>query len=511
MKKTLPKAFTDLRLFSNRNVLIIIFLLQSGFVFSGVRDTTNQTIIKIHNIEGLTGNIEEQEKIIYDAVELLNEAINSQVFQNYMLDYDFGQVFDYIPSPAEKFDNQKILNLLLEAHEPDHHLNKLERNDRVIDISLKFISSSEKPESMKEHYLAAAFAYSGKSEISVIREFFINGSAEEFANTLIHEYMHVLGFSHRDDISRDVDVAFGYGNGFMAYMKWRKSHILERIKIQSENVELLDKRELIEGNKRYYKNGVLQFEIRQSSEENYTMLRYDTCGFLLTESDYAKSIRSSGDFSLTEKRAYDMGKRVIWVETRDPVSSLVKEKVHYYKYGGVWIRKLYDRTDSKDTKITVTSYFENGDKQIECTMLKDGNAYYTKEFLDGPLRIYNKGSDLLYELNYSKGYLSDTLDFSSNGQLIEIPFRNGSVNGVVKFKADGKNYQLLVKDNFRDGKVYEISKKGSLKEVSGSEFMIINFGYRIHSAVKEPYITLDKVIRELVSLLEPIDAMIKSD
>lgn len=193
---------------------LLIFLFSITSLYSA--QLPEKTLVKIHYIEGDFIS-QEDKREFYEAARYMEEVINSKFFQDSVRKLTFTYPFRTFDQD-KKYSTDEIIDLLLLGEEPHHfRTNSVPPEDiksGVIDIAIRVM---DRAKSILKDDPASAYAMSGYLEITYFKK--PNDGPDDpkyIADVLIHEYMHVLGFSHEDD-EREGDVAYSVDRVFSDY------------------------------------------------------------------------------------------------------------------------------------------------------------------------------------------------------------------------------------------------------------------------------------------------------
>lgn len=207
--------------FSQRSIgktipaVLLIFLFSITSLYSA--QFPEKTLVKIHYIQGEFINGEEDKLEFYEAARYMEEVINSKFFQDSVRKLTFTYPFRTFDQD-KKYSTDEIIDLLLLGDEPHHFRMNCVPSEQlkpgVIDLAIRVM---DRAKSVLKDEPASAYASPGYLEVTYFKK--PNEGPDDpkyIADVLIHEYMHVLGFSHEDD-EREGDVAYSVDRVFSDY------------------------------------------------------------------------------------------------------------------------------------------------------------------------------------------------------------------------------------------------------------------------------------------------------
>ncbi len=126
-------------------------------------------------------------------------VIRTEEFRQAVLNYEHNGIKGFLDTNLTR---KQVYNAIIDG---------AEKHDPSLDSTMSFVATSFKP--TKEDSRTVAFVYSSKKWVYFSEDYLFHNTANK-ANTVVHEWLHMIGFEHEKDDgeTREYSVPYAVGD-----------------------------------------------------------------------------------------------------------------------------------------------------------------------------------------------------------------------------------------------------------------------------------------------------------
>jgi hypothetical protein len=176
----------------------------SGLAAVGVLLFSTSSFALRINVQSKTYFTTAQSQKLDQAVTILNQVLNTPEFKERILNFTYQGKAQFVQN--NNFTNQQIYDQIMAGAE---QLPKVTAPDEIADMQLSIYS----PPWYRRFSSAVAFTTAGDSKLYLYKNYFNRASLADLCETLVHEWVHKLGYDHdfNSTARRPYSVPYGVG------------------------------------------------------------------------------------------------------------------------------------------------------------------------------------------------------------------------------------------------------------------------------------------------------------